>query len=391
MSLRRTIAAPLVLVLAAFAPSGTAAAKETGTFVVRLGQDTVSVETYFRAPTQLVVEQVGRSPRVLRRHYTYTMTASGAITRYQLVVTAPGTDTPTSRADGAFDADSFRTKTVSGSDAPQITAAAMPKGTLILANASPWSRYEDAIMKLAKGKRDTLGTPLYAVGSTSTDWLSLRKVGSDSVAIVLGSGNVYRAHIDPTGHLLGVRPIRGTQQLTVDRVEGMDVAAMAAAFAAREQSGGRMGALSPRDTVNATAGGATLWIDYSRPAKRGRVVFGGVVPFGELWRTGANAATQLRTDKALDFGGTVVPAGAYSLWTIPAPNGWKLVINSETGGLGTAHQPDKDLYTIPMVVSTLPDVVERFTIGVEGTDSGGRLDLDWDTTRASAAFTVVKR
>jgi hypothetical protein len=117
-------------------------------------------------------------------------------------------------------------------------------------------------------------------------------------------------------------------------------------------------------------------------------VFGTVVPFGEVWRTGANAATQFRTSKALDFGGTVVPAGFYTLWTIPSPNGWKLVINSETGQWGTAHKAEKDLMSIDMKTSALPQVVERFTISIEPGAQGGVLDMDWDTTRASAAFTV---
>jgi hypothetical protein len=146
--------------------------------------------------------------------------------------------------------------------------------------------------------------------------------------------------------------------------------------------------LSPRDSVVTTVAGAALWIDYGRPAKRGRVIFGTVVPFGEVWRTGANAATQFRTDKALDFAGTVVPAGFYTLWTVPSPNGWKLIINSETGQWGTAHKADKDLMTVDMKTSPLPQVVERFTISVEPGAQGGVLNMDWDTTRASAAFTV---
>jgi len=112
------------------------------------------------------------------------------------------------------------------------------------------------------------------------------------------------------------------------------------------------------------------------------------VPYGEVWRTGANAATQFRTDKALDFGGTVVPAGFYTLWTLPTAGGWKLIVNSETGQWGTAHKPEKDLYTLDMKMSSLPQVVERFTISVEPSATGGVIDLDWDTTRASIAFTV---
>ena len=142
--------------------------------------------------------------------------------------------------------------------------------------------------------------------------------------------------------------------------------------------------------VRATAGGATLWIDYSRPAKRGRQIFGStIVPWGEVWRTGANAATQFRTDKALDIGGVTLPAGFYTLWTIPSPQGgWKLLINSETGQWGTAHKPERDLYQLDMTTSALAQPVERFTISVVPSGQGGALQLDWDTTRATIPFTV---
>jgi hypothetical protein len=107
-----------------------------------------------------------------------------------------------------------------------------------------------------------------------------------------------------------------------------------------------------------------------------------------LWRTGANAATQFKTDKVLVAGGTEIPAGFYTLWTIPSPTGWKLVINSETGQWGTIHHAEKDVATVDMSVSTLESPVERFTIAVEPTASGGTLRFDWDTTRASLAFQV---
>ena len=100
------------------------------------------------------------------------------------------------------------------------------------------------------------------------------------------------------------------------------------------------------------------------------------------------ASPQFKTDKALDFGGTVVPAGFYTLWTIPSANGWKLIINGETGQWGTEHKADKDLYTIDMQVSALSQPAERFTIGVEPSGQGGVLTMEWDATRASAAFTA---
>jgi hypothetical protein len=217
--------------------------------------------------------------------------------------------------------------------------------------------------------------------------MAVRRLGRDSMVIET-ENDLFHARVDRGGRLLAVVPVRGTGKFTVDRVEHLDLAAQMAAFVAQEHQAGTMGALSTRDTVRASVAGATLWIDYGRPAKRGRVVFGGVVPWGEVWRTGANAATQFRTDRALTIGGTALPAGTYTLWTIPSPSGWKLVINRQTGQWGTEHHADQDLATLDMRVSTLPQPVERFTIRVEPQDSGGVLQLDWDTTRASVALTV---
>jgi hypothetical protein len=244
-------------------------------------------------------------------------------------------------------------------------------------------------MKLARSKGDSLRATMYFLGAANTDWLSLHKLGRDSVVIFNGHQDLFHVRVDKDGRVLGVLPISGTAKFAVQRVASLDVDDYAASFVALEKQGAGLGMLSPRDTVRvANAGGATLWIDYGRPAKRGRAVFGGIVPYGDVWRTGANAATQFRTDKALDFGGTVVPAGFYTLWTLPTAGGWKLIVNSETGQWGTEHKADKDLYTIDLKLGTLSQPVERFTIGVEPSAQGGVLELDWDTTRASVAFTA---
>jgi hypothetical protein len=241
---------------------------------------------------------------------------------------------------------------------------------------------------MVKEKRDSLRTTLHTVGATNTFWLSLRRVGRDSVAIMNGRGDHYRARVDRKGMILGVLPVAGTSRTSVERVAKLDLPALTASYVAREQAGAGMGVLSPRDSVVTTVAGAAIWIDYGRPGKRGRTIFGDVVPYGELWRTGANAATQIRTDKALDFGGTVVPAGFYTLWTVPGRDGWKLRFNGETGQWGTAHKDENDLHTVDMKVSALPVPVERFQISIEPNGQGGTLRMDWDMTRASVAFTV---
>ena len=376
------------LAVLALAVAGPAAADDTGSFVVRLGQDTVSVERYTRSPERIEVFQVGRAPRVLQRHFTYEY-AKGALAKVTMVATPPGSATPTQTIEANLVGDSLRTEVTSPTAPAQTTTVAFPAGGQVVTGSSPWTGYETQTMRLAKAKSDSAGGTIYFLGGPTTNRFTVSRLGRDSMAVTTDRGDVFHMRVDKSGRILGVLPVAGTGMFAVDRVEKIDVNAMAAGFAAREQSGGGLGVLSPRDTVNvANAGGAALWFDYGRPAKRGRVIFGNVVPWGGVWRTGANAATQFKTDKSLDFGGVVVPPGFYTLWTVPSPTGWKLIVNSETGQWGTAHKAEKDLYTIDMKTTTLPEVAERFTISVEPSAEGGVLNLDWDTTRASAAFTA---
>ncbi|HEV2105220.1 MAG TPA: DUF2911 domain-containing protein [Candidatus Eisenbacteria bacterium] len=375
--------------LLALALAGSAAAQETGNFVVRLGRDTTAVEHFTRSPGRLVIDQAGRSPRVFQRHVEYAFGRGGALSHASLRITAPGAPAgapPFQLIEVSVEPDSYVTE-VRRDTARQVVRAALPPGAVVITGSTPWSTYEGLTMRLAAGRADSLSLPMCYIGGTNAIHVTVQRLGRDSMAIRT-TYDLYHAHVDKAGHLLHVTPLGGTQQFTVDRVAALDVPAMAAAFAAREKQGEGLGTLSTRDTVRAGAGGAALWIDYGRPAKRGRTVFGGVVPWGGVWRTGANAATQFRTDKDLVMGGVTVPAGFYTLWTVPGPDGWKLIVNSETGEWGTEHKPEKDLYTIPMSVSALPDPVERFTIGVEPAAQGGVLNLDWDTTRASVAFSV---
>lgn len=370
----------------ALAPAAALPAADTGAFVVQLGTDTTSVERYSRDKDRVEVDQVGRAPRVLRRHFVYEL-QNGAVRRVTMVVTPPGATTPTQNLEANVTGDSVIVNVKSGNNAQSIRVAAAP-GTMPVAGSSPWVMYETVTMRLAASKADTVGTPMYLIGAQGADWLTVRKLGKDSMSVSNTHGDVFHARVDKLGRVLGVAPISGTQKFGNTRVAKLDIDAYAAAFAAREKSGAGLGVLSPRDTVRAVVAGDSILVDYGRPAKRGRVVYGGIVPWNEVWRTGANAATQIRIARDLVAGGTTVPAGFYTLWTIPTPTGWKLVINGQTGQWGTEHNPAKDLYTIDMQVSRLAAEVERFTISIDAGARGGTLNLDWDTTRASLAFTV---
>lgn len=137
--------------------------------------------------------------------------------------------------------------------------------------------------------------------------------------------------------------------------------------------------------------GRTVTIDYSRPSMRGRQIFGGLVPYGEVWRTGANAATSLKTDVNLTIGGASVPAGSYTLYTIPNKSGWKLIINKQTGQWGTAYDEKQDLARVDMKVSQNASPTEQFTISFDKTGaSAATLKLDWANTTASVSLAEKK-
>ena len=173
--------------------------------------------------------------------------------------------------------------------------------------------------------------------------------------------------------------------MTVERVHGLDFAALGKSFAPRS-----LGTLSPPDTVRASVAGALLSVRYSRPSARGRVIFGNVVPWNQVWRTGANEATILETSADLVVAGRPLPAGKYSLWTIPSPAGWTLILNSNTGQWGTDYDAKYDFARLDMSVEPLAQPAERFTIALEPTGGGGGggvLKLEWERTRASVPFT----
>ena len=138
----------------------------------------------------------------------------------------------------------------------------------------------------------------------------------------------------------------------------------------------------PAQATMDLGGGKSITVDYSSPRLKGRQVGGEVAPFGQVWRTGANEATTFVNTADVVVGGTTVPAGSYTLFTIPNKDKWVLIISKKTGEWGTDYPgPSNDLGRVDMKVSTLPSPVENFTISF----AAGAINFDWGTTRASVS------
>lgn len=148
--------------------------------------------------------------------------------------------------------------------------------------------------------------------------------------------------------------------------------------------------LSPPAQAKATVGGKNITIDYSAPSKRDRKIMGELVPYGKVWRTGANAATTLTTDTDLMIGSLHVPAGKYTLLTVPGENEWTLIVSKQTGLWGTRdYDQAQDLGRVKLAVEPVKDTVETFVIGLQPAGAQKQtLSFTWENTRASIPVMV---
>jgi hypothetical protein len=154
----------------------------------------------------------------------------------------------------------------------------------------------------------------------------------------------------------------------------------------------QMGGSRPSPAASATCdlgGGKTIKTDYSSPRVKGRKIYGELVPFGQVWRTGANEATTFVAGADVVVGGKAVPAGSYTIFTVPNADKWTLIINKKTGEWGIPYKYESDeLARADMKVSKLPSPVENFTISYDKSAGGCTLRIDWATTRASVEISA---
>ena len=354
------------------------AVQDSGAFVVRIGTDTLSMEQFKRTATQLHGEYVIRSPRSLHRIYTADLNPDGSIRRLEIIThnigNAPGP--AETKMSMTFSGDSAVMVYPRG-DSTATARLAVPRGTI------PFQLYVFGLveqigrMARAGGKDSTRITAL--TSATATSGAFVKRRGGDTLVIMFDEGQFagvgpFTFTLDRQGRLTWLTGKGSTLQVEVTRVASVPLAQVTQSFANRP-----LGQLSVRDTARASIGSAAVWVDYGRPQKRGREIFGNVVPWNSVWRTGANAATQFNTTADLVIGGATVPAGKYTLWTLPTPTGWKLIINKQTGQWGTEYHAEQDLVRVDTKVETLPAPVEQLVIAFEP----GLLTFTWDKTRVS--------
>jgi hypothetical protein len=392
----------LVISFVTLAACNTSAPPEQYGFVTRLGNDTIAVERVTRRGNSLTSDEADRFPRVRQRHTEIALRPDGGIQRIVMDIHTPSE--PENQRDRHVIADvTDKTITVTKTDKSGKVERTFPTGGSIAMAHVPqmYSLYDlffqaglNAIAKTHPAG-DTIRFKQFYIDREfdrfSLHGGTIHKLPGDKAEIwhdwLAGIGE---ATVDSAHGLEKYSGARTTYLVDVTRVtQPPDVQATGAQFAANEAKNGGARQLSVRDTARATVGSATFSVDYGRPLARGRQILGNVVPYDDVWRTGANAATQFETSSDLTIGGLAVPAGKYTLWTRPSTSGVELIINKETGQWGTGYDYTKNLGRLPMTSETLSTPTEEFTISIAPKDAThGTLIMEWGTFRWSAPMVV---
>jgi endonuclease YncB( thermonuclease family) len=361
-------------------------------YVERLGVDTMSIEMYERTDSGFDGTVLIRSPQTQVAHYRADLGADGTIARMEVEWSTPPENPEGAEPRGyvvTFEGDSATVERRGGPN-PGTSRMAVPPGTIPLVGtaAVTFAVLEQAVRQaIASGSEDYPVNFLSpARGRIMPN--AIVRLSPDSISIS-SHGSPLVARVSADGRILGRSGERTTYKAVGESVAPFNLTSLAADFAGRDARGEGIGVASPSATVETTIAGANLSVVYSQPAKRGRETWGGLlVPYNEVWRTGANAATAFSTDRDLEIGGADVPAGSYTLYSIYTPESAQLIINKQTGQWGTVYDEAQDLARVDLTGETLAQPVERFTISIEPRGDGGVLQLTWDRTRFSVPFTV---
>ena len=350
-------------------------------FITLLGADTLAAEHIVVSENTIEATVMLRTPSTSLRRYTMNLNEAGGMERLETVITTFTDDEQSATRSVLASSDSGYTLTSYEGGEETTRTLAAPVTALPFLDMIHWP-FDQVLPRAYSSAQDVYEQPLLSGRRVQT--FEIRRLSTDSMTIKHPFRGTMGVTVDNTGQLLMLDAGNTTRKLKVRRVESIDVESLAAYFSDLDKAGSGFGPLSGRGETLATVDEATIRIDFGTPSKRGRTIFGNIVPWGEVWRTGANRATHFETDQDLTIGDVAVPAGTYTLFTIPEPEGGTLIINTQTDQGGTTYNSDLDLGRVSMTRTNLDDAVDVFNISIVEDASSHRLQIAWD----QSAFSV---
>lgn len=375
-----------------FLPFASAGA-QARTFIARLGADTVAVERVVASGNVVTGEVVRHTPSTTVLRYSLTRNTDGSVSKYEEgIYLADGRPAPATPQ--GVSQQGMRMTFVGDSVVRELTRNGQP---LVLRNAAPgvtipaiggtspfWQ--EVALNESRRRHASEFNWYGWSAAQDAPNVTGVSFMGRDSAEFLLNQGFRRGFRLDRDGHLLHGDATNTTVRLQITPVYDADLGGIASAWAANEVAGKGMGVPSARDSIAARVGEANVKVAYGRPSRRGREIWGKLVPFDTVWRMGANFPTIITVDHTIQVGSAPIVAGRYSLWLVPGRDGGTLLVNRQVDGwVGVPmHDAAQDLASIPMKREGVRQREERLVIAVEG----GRLSVTWDDTRYAVAVTT---
>lgn len=344
-----------------------------GAFIARLGNDTVHIEHFERNGNTISGTVLQRTPTFRTIRWTMTLDGSGNPAHYEARAADASGEPLLNGVTGTMEfARDTIVRTAYRNGQPETSRVFAPNGAV----PAPGLPYVGVTFLAYEWGFGALRRRLVTGGDTALYQLSLvvaQAAPSKARAWVVGRDSAELSYFgvaksgyrfDDSGRLVSADWTGTTYRYRIARLADADIDQVARAWADAERAKRGFGALSPRDSTKATLGSAHLTIDYSRPAMRGRRIWGDVVPWDAVWRLGADMATHFTTDVDLMIGGTAVPAGRYTLWMYPSETAPALIVSRAVNVFGTNYDPSKDLARIPLTRKNGVEPAERLTLAV---------------------------
>jgi len=367
----------------------------TASFIGRMGVDTVLVETYSMINNHLYGKAFIRVPEDYIGEFSIHFYPDGSIREFNIVAMDPfNSSVPFKATSGSFE---FRlnmncsndTCTYYNSDkntpAEKIFKHAARKmdfvgGWVPLISLMEWNS-----IRLIKLQKKYL--PLKMINHNIGVYdIGVQLLNKDTVIFGGPFLEYTKLKIDGEGRILNTNGIGTPWNYYVTKHEPIDIDQFAKSIARTPG----IGIPSPTETFQYVVHNSKITVRYGRPFKRGRPIFGGVVPYDSLWRTGANRPTLITFENDIKIGKTIIPKGQYSIQTVVTSNKWLLIFNTDLTRWPTDPNRSKDFATVSIPVKKLEKIKEQFTIEVLETKKGGLLSFQWDDVMAYTEFEIKK-
>ena len=361
----------------------------TASFVAKLGTDTVIVETYNMLPNHLYGKAFLRYPEDQIGVFDFHFYPDGSIKHYSMSFMNPDSSYITSSGtQGVYCEDDTCTWFASwkGEEDEYTNKRAVKHIDFIGGWTPTISLLEWNCMRLIKSGKQSLPITLI------NDYIGTRNVavwkGKEDTLIFGGDFLEYtKLKVTAEGRIVNYDGTATPWNYIATKLEPINVDDVAKRMLKKP----KIGIPSPEIKVDFLVANDTINLSYGRPSKRGRKIFGGIVPYDSVWRTGAGDPTTLTLPYNIQFGKSMILKGKYTLYTIPRADQWTLIFNTDLKQWPTEPNRSKDFVLIPLQVKRLPTPVEQFTIAIEPSKDGGVIKFTWDDTEVYAPFKIVKK